>query len=339
MSDILLKMYRGNLVENIYRGDISIVDRKGEVIFSVGDNKKITYWRSAAKPIQVMLVIYSGAADKYKLTAKEVAVMTSSHSGEEEHIKLIYSILGKIGLDEKALLCGVYPPVHKSTAKYLHKNKIKINPIYNPCSGKHAAQLTLCQYYGWSVNDYYKLEHPVQQMILKVVSKITEYPKEKIYLGIDCCGVPVFGLPIKNMSYAYARMVNWKNLFPEYQQAAKRIVMSMIRNPKIVGGTGRFDTDLMQISEGKLLVKSGADGVFCIGVHNNNNNKGIGITIKMESGNMKFLPMVAIQILSQLKILSKEKLIQLEKHCPSWVKNYRNEKVGTFISDFKLREV
>jgi len=149
-------------------------------------------------------------------------------------------------------------------------------------------------------------------MILNVVSKVTEYPKEEIYLGVDGCGVPVFGLPIKNMSCAYARIANWELLPLEYQQSAKRIFLSMIRYPEIVGGTDRFDTDLMRISEGnkfdtdlmrisegKLLAKSGADGVFCIGVRNNNNNKGIGITIKMESGNMKFLPMVVIQVLSK----------------------------------------
>jgi len=338
MSEVLIKIYRGNLIENIYRGDIVVVNRKGKITFSLGDSEKITYWRSSAKPIQVMPVIYSGAADKYKLTDKEIAIMASSHSGEERHIKLIYSILDKISLGEGNLLCGAYPAFRKTTNNSLIQDKTNAKPIYNPCSGKHVAQLTLCQYYGWSVNDYYKLEHPVQQMILDIVTEMTEYPKKRIYLGIDGCGVPVFGLPIKNMSYAYARIANWELLPLEYQQSAKRIFLSMIRYPEIVGGTDRFDTDLMRISEGKLLAKSGADGVFCIGVRNNNNNKGIGITIKMESGNMKFLPMVAIQVLSQLKILSKEKLNQLEKYCSSWVKNYRNEKVGKFISDFKIRE-
>lgn len=338
MSEVLIKIYRGNLIENIHRGDISVVDKKGKSIFLVGDSEKITYWRSAAKPIQVMPVIYSGAADKYKLTEKEIAILTSSHSGEDEHIKLIYSILDKISLDERNLLCGAYPAFRKTTNNSLIQDKTNAKPIYNPCSGKHVAQLILCKYYGWRINDYYKLEHPVQQMILDIVAKMTEYPKEEIYLGVDGCGVPVFGLPIKNMSCAYARIANWELLPLEYQQSAKRIFLSMIRYPEIVGGTDRFDTDLMRISEGKLLAKSGADGVFCIGVRNNNNNKGIGITIKMESGNMKFLPMVAIQVLSQLKILSKEKLNQLEKYCSSWVKNYRNEKVGKFISDFKIRE-
>jgi len=90
MSDILIKIYRGNLVENIYRGDIAIVDKAGNHTLSVGDNEKITYWRSSAKPIQVIPVIYSGAADRYKLTDKEIAIMALSHNSEEKHIKLVY---------------------------------------------------------------------------------------------------------------------------------------------------------------------------------------------------------------------------------------------------------
>ena len=337
MSNILIKIYRGKLVENMYRGDIAIVDKKGKTIFSSGDDKKVTYWRSAAKPIQVIPVIYSGAAEKYNFTDKEIAIMASSHSGEEKHIKLIYSILDKIHFNEKSLLCGVCPPVHRPTAKYLHQNGIKISSVYNPCSGKHVAQLSLCQYYGWSIYDYYKLELPVQQLILKIVAKITKYPKEKIYLGIDGCGVPVFGLPIKNMSHAYIRISNWNLLPLEYQQAVKRIFLSMTKYPDIVGGTERFDTDLMRASEGRLLAKSGADGVFCIGVRNEHGNHGMGITIKMESGNMKFLPIVVMRILDKLKILSKEKINKLKKYRPLYIKNYHKEKVGQLISDFKLK--
>lgn len=110
-------------------------------------------------------------------------------------------------------------------------------------------------------------------MILNVVAKMTKYPKERTYLGIDNCGVPVFGLPIKNMSFAYTRIANWELLPLEYQRSAKRILWSMIKYPDIVGGTDRFDTDLMRVTEGKLLAKSGADGVFCIGVRNEKGNR------------------------------------------------------------------
>ena len=64
------------------------------------------------------------------------------------------------------------------------------------------------------------------------------------------------------MSYAYTRIANWELLPLEYQQAAKRIITSMIKYPDIVGGIDRFDTDLMRISEGKLLAKSGGGWGF-----------------------------------------------------------------------------
>jgi len=37
MSEVLIKIYRGNLIENVYRGDIAIVNTRGKITFSVGD--------------------------------------------------------------------------------------------------------------------------------------------------------------------------------------------------------------------------------------------------------------------------------------------------------------
>jgi L-asparaginase II len=339
MSEVVIKIYRGNLIENLYRADVSIVKKTGDSIYLLGNEQKLTYWRSAAKPVQVLPVVYSGAYQKYGFTDQELAIMTASHNGEEKHIKLVYSILNKINLSESDLKCGICPPVHRPTADYLKKNGIEITPVYNPCSGKHVAQLSLCKYYGWSITDYYSVNHPVQQMILDVVGNISEYPKEKIYLGIDDCTVPVFGIPIKNMSNAYARIANWELLAKKYKQAARKVFSSMVNNPDIIGGTDRFDTDLMKISGGNLVAKSGADGVFCIGIRNEKQKFGLGITIKMESGNMKFLPMAVIRILEQIKILSGEQVKKLKKYIPLDILNYRNEKIGYIISDFKLKKI
>ncbi|MFW6148995.1 MAG: asparaginase [Atribacterota bacterium] len=338
MSEVVIKIYRGNLIENLYRGDVSIVNKNSNSIYSLGDEQKLTYWRSAAKPIQALPIIFSGAYQKYNFTNQELAIMAASHNGEEKHIRLVYSILEKINLSEKDLKCGICPPVHRPTAYYLKKNGIKISPVYNPCSGKHVAQLALCKYYGWSIADYYSVNHPVQQMILDIVGDISEYPKRKIYLGIDDCTVPVFGMPIKNMSKAYARIANWELLPKKYKQAVQKIFSSMVNNPDIVGGTDRFDTDLMKVSDGNLLAKSGADGVFCIGIRNEKENSVLGITIKMESGNMKFLPMAVIRILEQIKILSEKQINKLKNYIPSGILNFRDEKIGFIISDFKLKE-
>lgn len=337
MAEVLVKVYRGKLIENIYQGDIAIVNNKGQTIYSIGNEDKVTYWRSAAKPIQALAVIYSGAHKRYNLTEEEIAIMISSHNGEERHIKLVYSILEKINLTEGNLHCGVCLPVHKPTAKSLKEKGIEITPVYNPCSGKHVAQLTLCQYYGWSTDDYFNLSHPVQKMILDFISLFSQYPKENIYLGSEDCGVPVFGLPIRNMSYAYTRLANWELLPDEYQEAARAIFNSMVKHPGLIAGIDRFDTDLMALSGGDLVAKSGSDGVFSIGIRSNKNNEsGMGITIKMESGNMKFLPMAVIRVLEQLKIYPKVKIKKLNKYLPSDIKNFRHEKVGYFISDFYL---
>ena len=339
MSEVVIKIYRGNLIENLYRGDLSIVNKNSNSIYSLGDEQKLTYWRSAAKPIQALPVIYSGAFQKYGFTDQELAIMAASHNGEEKHIRLVSSILEKINLSEKDLKCGICPPVYRPTANYLKKNGITISPIYNPCSGKHVAQLALCQYYGWPIDDYYTVNHPVQQMILDVVSNISEYPKENIYLGIDDCTVPVFGMPIKNMSKAYASIANWELLSKKYKQAAQKIFSSLLDNPEIIGGTDRFDTDLMKVLDGNLIAKSGADGVFCIGIRNDKKNSGLGITIKMESGNMRFMPMAVIRILGQTRILSEKQIQKLKKYIPSDILNYRDEKIGCIVSDFELKKI
>ena len=45
-------------------------------------------------------------------------------------------------------------------------------------------------------------------------------------------------------------------------QAARRIVRAMIDYPEMVGGTRRFDTDLIRAARGKLISKVGAEAVY-----------------------------------------------------------------------------
>ena len=52
MSEILVKEYRGNIVENAHRGSIAVVSSTGDTIAYLGDIEKQTFMRSASKPIQ-----------------------------------------------------------------------------------------------------------------------------------------------------------------------------------------------------------------------------------------------------------------------------------------------
>ncbi len=331
MAEILANVYRGDLIESNHYGNLAVVAKSGQNIAGVGNSQQITYWRSAAKPFQALPVVFSGAADRYGIGDEELAIMAASHNGEEQHVEIVKGILDKIGLDESFLLCGIHSPYHKPTAKQIIRSGNEPGRLHNNCSGKHAGILTLCQYYGWSLEDYLEAEHPVQQLFLGVISEVTDYPEAKIHLGVDGCGVVVFGLPLENMALAYARLADPESLSTRYQEAAGKIARAMVDNPGLVAGTDRFNTDLMKVTGDRLVAKMGAEGVFCIGV-----NKQMGIAVKIADGNRRAIPPVIVETLHQLDILSEKELDELEKyHIPRVLNNHRR-KIGFIEPDFKL---
>lgn len=329
-----MQRYTGvNLLKVSIGGDIVVVTTDERITYYSGSRDKVTYWRSAAKPIQALPVIFSGAAEKYGLTPEEIAIMAASHSGENLHVETVKGILNKIGLDESALKCGVHPPVHKETARNIWMKGGKVSPLHNNCSGKHAGLLTLCQFYGWSIDDYLNQDHPLQRLLLEVISDITGVPESDIELGVDGCGVVVFGLPLKNMAYAYARLANPEYLPSKYRKAARHIVESMTSYPEMVGGSERFNTDLLTVAGDKLVAKSGAEGVFCIGVFG-----GPGVAVKIEDGNSRGIPPVVINLLKQLNLLTPEEIAKMRKYHKPAVKNNRKEKVGFIKPVFTLNK-
>ncbi|WDC84928.1 asparaginase [Caloramator sp. mosi_1] len=90
------------------QGDAVAVDNNGRVLAYSGDAYKVTYIRSAAKPIQAMNVILSGASDRFKFTDKEIAIMCASHYGEKFHIDTLNEMLNKINI-KKRHFCVVKP--------------------------------------------------------------------------------------------------------------------------------------------------------------------------------------------------------------------------------------
>lgn len=331
MPELLVNVYRNELVESAHYGQIMVVDKNGQLMAVVGDEDYVTYWRSASKPFQALPVVYSGAASKYNLTEEELAIMTASHSGEKKHIQIVQGILDKIGLDKSALLCGIHPPYHKPSALEIYRQGKEPETLHNNCSGKHAGLLTLCRYYKWSIDNYLDPEHPLQQMLLDLMADITQYPREKIRLGTDGCGVVVYGLPLKNMAYAYARLANYDSLPVDYQEAARVILKAMKDHPYIVGGSGRFNTALLEMAGDRLIAKTGAEAVFCIGVEN-----GPGIAIKIIDGRSRAISAVAVELLSQLNVLDEnEKEKMFDHHYPA-VKNNHGNKVGRMEPVYEL---
>lgn len=328
MSQILAKVYRNDCVESVHCGSIVVVDSKGKIIYQLGDPYFKTYFRSSAKPFQVIPVLKSGAIEEYNITEKEIAIMISSHSGEERHVKTVSSILKKIGLSEQNLQCGTHPPLYLTELGILPRKEDKFSPLQHNCSGKHSGMLLLTVHRGWDVKTYLNPNHPAQKIILKTVAEICEYPLSKIKIGTDGCGAPIFYVPIYNMARGFVELATSKDKY------FKKVVKCMSRHPEMVSGSNRFDLVLSRILGKRGVCKVGSEAVHCVALL----DKGWGVVVKIADGGRRAIPPVMLETLKQLDVLEKYELAKIKNWTNPKIRNYQDKIVGYIKADFKLQE-
>lgn len=331
-SAILAEATRGGLTESVHRGIIAVVDSSGRKIAGAGNTAEVTFVRSGAKPLQALTVLETGAAERFGFSSEELALLMASHSGEDMHVRIGAQLLQKIGLEQKYLQCGVHTPLHKETANRLKAAGEEPGVLHCVCSGKHAGMLAVAKHLGYSLEDYYLPEHPVQLLMLETIAGMAGLPAEEIHRGSDGCGVPVFGLPVEKMAYMYARWADPSGLAEARRQAAYTLQEAMTAHPVVIAGTDRFTTDLLIAAERKLLAKDGNDGIFCVGVP----AKGWGIVLKIEDGSSRAVGPVILEALRQLELLSEDEYARLRRYARPEIYNYRREKAGELRPAFTL---
>ena len=187
---------------------------------------------------------------------------------------------------------------------------------------------------------YVEWTNPVQQEIGKMVSAFSDTPLEKIVIGTDGCGVPVFGISVKAMAMMYARLVSPPAEFNSgVRKACRRIVNAMIENPEMIGGTkDRLDTELIRAGRGRLISKIGAEGVYTVGVLPCQEwPSGLGLALKIEDGDdQRARPPAVIEALLQLGVLGNQELKTLSDYAPTPITNRRGERVGEARVAFTL---
>ncbi len=75
-------------------------------------------------------------------------------------------------------------------------------------------------------------------------------------------------------------MATGRGLAPARAGAARRLLAAMAAHPFLVAGTGRFDTEAMTALEGRVVTKTGAEGVFCAALP----SLGLGLAVKADDG-------------------------------------------------------
>ncbi|MCR4441568.1 MAG: asparaginase [Peptococcaceae bacterium] len=331
--DKLVEVTRGKIVESVHRGVAVVVDAAGKTLFHAGDPSYITYIRSAAKPMQAVPVVESGAAKRFGFTTEELALIMSSHNGEEEHVRVGMQVMEKIGLGPEHLRCGTHPPLHKRSAGELEKKGQVPTVFHCTCSGKHAGMLALARHLGLSLHDYYLPDHPVQKLMLQAVADFACLKPAEIITGTDGCGVPVFALSLERMALAYARWAKPSGFGQERKEACLTLQRAMTSHPFLLAGTGRLASEVMKVTGNKLVMKDGTEGIFCLGVP----GKGWGIAIKAEDGHTRALGPVVVEILRQLGLITAGEYERLLPYARQQLKNYRGENVGEVRPAFTLQ--
>lgn len=342
-AEQLVEVRRGSITESWHRGHVLAIEPDGNVVAYLGaPQTTITFLRSSAKPFQAMPLLVSGAAERFGFTDREVAMACASHNGEPIHTELVSSMLEKIGLGPEALQCGVHEPYGVDAARELRERGEAPNVLHNNCSGKHAGMLAVAIHLGAPTDTYIKPEHPVQLAIGKTIAQFADMPVEDLAVGVDGCAVPVFGMTIRAMAFAFARLVSPPQSFAAAtRRACERIVRVMSANPELIGGTSdRLDTEIMRAAHGRLVSKVGAEGVYTAGINPCEEwPKGLGIALKIEDGDdRRARPVAVVETLRQLGVLKDESLEAVAKYAFFPVRNRPGDVVGEIRAKFELKK-
>ena len=324
-NPILVEIYRENVLESFHRGVICVVNKNGDIIYSEGDVNQICYPRSAMKFFQHIPLIECGAFDHFNFTLEELAIMCGSHNGEEEHIRVVDSILSKIGLDRSYLHCGTQMPTLKKDVAELTLKGEKPQTIHNNCSGKHAGFLAMCVYMDADTKTYWKADHPLQKLIKKTVAEMHEYDEKKMVTALDGCSAPIFSIPIYNQAIAYKNLVNF-NQYGDLRKRACRLIIEAVKKfPYMVAGSHRYCTDMMNICGSRIIGKTGAEGIYSLAFL----NEGAAACIKIDDGKMLPQYNIAQKLIEKTNIFNSETLKPLAHYSESELKNFNHYTTGS----------
>ena len=134
--------------------------------------------------------------------------------------------------------------------------------------------------------------------------------RARIGTATDGCGVVCYAMPLRSMALAYARLGSgeWgvvRDGASRRDGANRRVPLptphavvleAMLRHPELIAGEGRPCTDMMRAHPGRVVVKVGAEGVYC-GLLT---QEGHGVALKVEDGHTVAAALAMAAVLAEL---------------------------------------
>jgi L-asparaginase II len=267
---VLAHVLRGDILESVHLGAAAEVDSTNKVLSSLGDPQIVTTLRSSAKPLQAIPLVTTPGVETLNLSDEELAICCASHSGEPRHSALAASVLALSGFPPDNLVCG---PAGRHGS-----------PLDHGCSGNHAAILLTAKLNSFPLEGYYLPDHQVQTLIAAIIEELSG--TKNLAIAQDGCGIPTYGMKLQDMARAFAALVcpgaPWS-----------RIPDVMARQYDLIGSPDWIDVRLMQVTSGRIIAKTGAEGLLCLGCR----HTGRGMAVKIADGSTRALGAVTISYL------------------------------------------
>jgi L-asparaginase II len=277
---VLVETVRGGIVEARFRGAYAVSTPDGTIVEAAGDIDRRFLPRSCIKMIQALPLVERGAAARFRLDDRRLALACASHRGAPMHADLAAEWLSTLGLSEADLLCGAHPPTDRENRHDLLRRGEAPSQLHNNCSGKHTGMLCLARHLDVPTGDYIAIDHPVQRVIAETFAEMTGEAAPLVW-ATDGCSAPNFVSSCRAIAGAMAQYAVPAPRHGEARAGAMaRLRDAMMAHPDAVSGKGGASTALMQAAGGKAAVKGGAEGSYTAILP----HRGLGIALKMEAG-------------------------------------------------------
>ena len=352
---------RNGVEESVHRGDVVEVDVDGSLIRGIGDPDRLVNLRSCVKPFGVVALIEAGGIEAFDLQPPELALMASSHSGEDLHVRTIQALYRRAGVSQALIATGSEGmPLDALTAARLARDGEKASPLRHMCSGQHSVFILLARLKGWDPASYWLDDHPAQVAYRAVIARTFRTTPGKLRTGIDGCGVATYAFPLREVARAYAFLADPTAVPASDSRAGLapallRVRDAMLANPDMVGGTrDRLDTSLMKAAPDRVVSKGGMEALRGIavlpGARAGMNGSGAtastgtpataatGIALKIEDGDgyERGTWSATVEVLAQAGVLDAQALRMLARYHRPVILDPHGRVGAEAVPDFEL---
>jgi L-asparaginase II len=281
---VVAEIVRSGFVEGHHYGSVVVLDRAGDVDWSVGDITSAMFPRSCNKPVQALAMLRAGL----DLPPDLLALACASHSGESFHLDGALRILKGAGLDESALQTPPDFPIDDTAREEWIRDGHGREPLAMNCSGKHAAMLATCVVNGWDTATYRDPDHPLQVAIAETFAELTGEPVEAV--AVDGCGAPLLSTSLSGLARAFRTLAT-------AQDGLERRVADAIRtHPEFTSGTRRDEAALLRAVPG-AIGKAGAESCYAVALPD-----GRSVALKTDDGAPRVRPVLMAAALERMGV-------------------------------------